>query len=467
MNPHRSYLQTLSDYASLSCESLRKELSKSLKKSALKIVVLDDELTGIQTAHDCMLLTNLKAENLEKAFNDESPIFYVLTNTRSMTAEVAEKTTTDAVGAIVECNRKQGFKLLFISRSDATLRGHFPLEPNTIRHVLEQDQLPVLASTFFIPSFFEAGCYTIEGTQYFKDKDDLIPVSETEFAADSVFGYHHSKLDEYISVMTLGRVDAGLIGKLTLDELRRNSMQEILTSLKRQSGKPWIIVDALSYDDLWKFSTALLKLLAETDTYALLRTSSSLPKALSGMTAKELLNREDLISKKGKGLFIVGSHVKKTSIQLLELLKSKTTKGIEVDVKRIFESPNDLATSILKELKATKLTPVLYTSREEFRSKNASERLLTDQKISDFLVHLVRELPFEPSFIVAKGGATSYDILFRGLNIETATVVGQILTRVPVVKTAADHRFPNMPYLIFPGSVGETDALVKVLEKMA
>ena len=178
MNPHRSYLQTLSDYASLSCESLRKELSKSLKKSALKIVVLDDELTGIQTAHDCMLLTNWKAENLEKAFNDESPIFYVLTNTRSMTAEVAEKTTTDAVGAIVECNRKQGFKLLFISRSDATLRGHFPLEPNTIRHVLEQDQLPVLASTFFIPSFFEAGCYTIEGTQYFKDKDDLIPVSE-------------------------------------------------------------------------------------------------------------------------------------------------------------------------------------------------------------------------------------------------------------------------------------------------
>src|ERR1035437_4658110 len=204
MNPHRSYLQTLSDYASLSCESLRKEITKSLKKPALKIVALDDDPTGIQTGHDCLLLTNSKAENLEKAFNDESPIFYVLTNTRSMTAEVAEKTTTDAVEAIVECNRKQGFKLLFISRSDSTLRGHFPLEPDTIRQVLEQDQLPVLASTFFIPSFFEAGRYTIEGTQYLKDKDDLIPVSETEFATDTVFGYHHSKLSEYITDKTLG-----------------------------------------------------------------------------------------------------------------------------------------------------------------------------------------------------------------------------------------------------------------------
>jgi uncharacterized protein YgbK (DUF1537 family) len=466
MNTHRSYLQTLSDYASLSCESLRKEIAKSLKKSALKIVVLDDDPTGIQIVHDCLLLTNWKAENLEKAFNDEAPIFYVLTNTRSMTAEVAEKTTADAVEAIVECNRKQGFKLLFISRGDSALRGHFPLEPDTIRQVLEQDQFPVLASTYFIPSFFEAGRYTIDGTQYLKDKDILIPVSETEFAADTVFGYHHSKLSEYITEKTLGRVDDGQIGRITLEELRRNSIQEILTSLKRQSGKLWIIVDALSYDDLWKFSTALLKLMAETDTYALLRTSSSLPKALSGMTDKELLNREDLISKKGKGLFIVGSHIKKSSNQLAELLKSKSIKGIEVDVKRILESPNDLAISILKELKATKLTPVLYTSREELRPENASERLLTNKKISDFLVSIVRELPFEPSFIVAKGGITSHDILCKGLTIETATVAGQILPGVPVVKTAADHRFPNMPYIIFPGNVGETDALVKVLENL-
>lgn len=470
MTTYRSYLQTLSDYASLSCESLRKEIPKTLHKKAIKLVVLDDDPTGIQTVHGCLLLTNWKAENLEKAFNYESPIFYVLTNTRSMTAEAAEVVTREAVTAIVECNRKQGFKLIFISRSDSTLRGHFPLEPDTIRQVLEHDQLPVLASTYFIPSFFEAGRFTIEGTHYLKDTDLLIPVSETEFAADNVFGYHHSKLSEYIIEKTKGMVDAAQIGHLTLEELRRNSLQEIGSSLKRQSGKPWITVDALGYNDLWKFSAALLQLVAETETYAILRTSSSLPRALSGMGDQALLNRSAMISKTGQGIFIVGSQVKKSSNQLSMLLEVKSIKGIELDVKSILTEPDALMASVLQELKAAKkakLTPVVYTSRKELRSADATEHLQTGSKISDFLVRIVRELPFEPSYIVAKGGITSHDILTKGLEIKTAIVAGQILPGVPVIKTASNHRYPNMPYVIFPGNVGETDALKQVLEKLA
>jgi uncharacterized protein YgbK (DUF1537 family) len=470
MGTHRSYLQILSDYASLSCESLRKEISEALKKESIKLVVLDDDPTGIQTVHDCLLLTNWRPENLLKAFNDESPIFYVLTNTRSMTAEVAESVTLEAATAIVECNRKQGFKLIFISRSDSTLRGHFPLEPDTIRQVLESDQLPVLASTFFIPAFFEAGRYTIEGTHYLKDKDQLIPVSETEFAADNVFGYHHSDLKAYITEKAKGQVEATEIGSLSLEELRRNSLPELVSSLKKQSGKPWIIVDALGYDDLWKFSAALLSILAETDTNAVMRTSSSLPKALSGMSDKPLLNRSDLISKGGVGLFIVGSHVKKSSSQLSVLLESKQTKGIELDVNRILQEPDALIISTIQELKAVKkakLTPVIYTSRKELRSNDATERLLNGSKISDFLVRIVQELPFQPAYLVAKGGITAHDILTKGLGIETATVAGQILPGVPALKTASDHRFPNMPYLIFPGNVGEVDALKHVLEMLA
>jgi len=133
-------------------------------------------------------------------------------------------------------------------------------------------------------------------------------------------------------------------------------------------------------------------------------------------------------------------------------------------------APDALMTSVLQELKAAKkakLTPVVYTSRKELRSADATERLQTGHKISDFLVRIVHELPFEPSYIVAKGGIISHDILTKGLEIETATVAGQILPGVPVVKTASNHRYPNMPYLIFPGNVGETDALKQVLEKLS
>lgn len=470
MTKHRSFLQALSDNASLSCESLRKDITKALKKQNIKLIVFDDDSTGIQTAHDCLMLTNWKPENLEKAFNDESPIFYVRTNTRSMSTDITKKVTVEAVKAVVECNRKQGFKLVFISRSDSTLRGHFPLEPDTIRHVLEHEQLPVLTSTYFIPSFFEAGRYTIDGIHYLKDKDDLIPVSETEFATDSVLGYHHSKLSEYITEKTQGQVKTDQIGSLTLDELRRNTVQEILTSLQSLMNKTWITVDALGYDQLWKFSVALLKLLGETNAYVVLRTSSSLPKALSGMGNKALLKREDLISKPGSGLFMVGSHAKKSSNQLSILLESKNTKGIELDVKSILKEPDALMACVLSELKSakkSKLTPVVFTSREELRYTDIKERLLTGSKISDFLVRIVRELPFEPSYIVTKGGITSHDILIKGLEIETATVAGQILPGVPVVKTAANHRYPNLPYIIFQGNVGDTDALKQVLEKLA
>lgn len=470
MNTHRSYLQTLSDYASLSCESLRKEISKTLKKSAYKLVVLDDDPTGIQTVHDCLLLTNWKTENLEKAFLDESPIFYVLTNTRSMTAEAAEATTAEAVKAIVECNRKQGFRLIFISRSDSTLRGHFPLEPDTILNILKEEQLPVLPTCFFIPSFFEAGRFTIEGTHYLKDKDALIPVSETEFATDNVFAYHHSKLDEYILEKTQGQVSTEQIGRITLEELRRNSLPEVQNSLLHQIGKQWITVDALGYDDLWKFSDAFLNMLSKTQYYAILRTSSSLPKAMSGMGDKPLLNRTDLISKAGTGLFIVGSHVKKSSNQLTVLLESENILGIELDVNRILNEPEQLLIGVIKDLKACakkKRTPVIYTSRVELRSSDSAKRLQIGQTISHFLVRIVQELPFEPTYLVAKGGITSHDILTKGLQIEIATVAGQILPGVPVVKTDAEHRLPNMPYIIFPGNVGETDALKQVFEKLS
>jgi uncharacterized protein YgbK (DUF1537 family) len=470
MTAHRSYLETISEFASLSCESLRKKLSETLKKGTIKLVVLDDDPTGIQTVHDCLLLTNWKVENLEKAFLDESPIFYVLTNTRSMTAETAASVTADAVKAIVECNRKQGFRLVFISRSDSTLRGHFPMEPDTIRQVLLDEQLPVLNSSFFIPAFFEAGRYTIGGTHYLKDKDSLIPVSETEFATDNVFGYHHSVLSEYITEKTHGKISAPQIGAISLDELRRNSLQEVYGSLKSQLGKPWITVDALGYDDLWKFSTVFLKVLAETDAYALLRTSSSLPKAMSGMSDQAMLLRENLISKAGVGLFIVGSHVKKSSSQLSMLLESKSTQGIELDVNKILSEPEKVMVCVQQELKLalkTKRTPVIYTSRVELRYTNASERLQTGHILSDFLVRIVRELPFEPAYLVAKGGITSHDILTKGLEIETATVAGQILPGVPVIMTSKIHRFPKMPYLIFPGNVGETDALRQVFEKLA
>ncbi|MDO9101294.1 MAG: four-carbon acid sugar kinase family protein, partial [Candidatus Nitrotoga sp.] len=58
-----------------------------------KIIVLDDDPTGSQTVHSCLLLTRWDQDTLRVALLDDSPLFFVLTNTRGMNAVRAATVT--------------------------------------------------------------------------------------------------------------------------------------------------------------------------------------------------------------------------------------------------------------------------------------------------------------------------------------------------------------------------------------
>ena len=45
-----------------------------------------------------------------------------------------------------------------------------------------------------------------------------------------------------------------------------------------------------------------------------------------------------------------------------------------------------------------------------------------------------------------------------------AMVMGQIRPGIPVWKTGPESKFPNMPYVIFPGNVGTEDTLLEAVE---
>ena len=138
------------------------------------------------------------------------------------------------------------------------------------------------------------------------------------------------------------------------------------------------------------------------------------------------------------------------------MLAGQGLAGIEVDVERVLHDGDALMQNLLSEIKQRAeegLTPVVYTSRKEVRLTDADERQHLGQLISDFLVEMVARLPFVPSYLVAKGGITSNDIL-------TKVVLGQIVPNVPCVMT------DNFPYIIFPGNVGCDDSLREVYEKL-
>ena len=189
------------------------------KLSNSKLVVLDDDPTGIQTVHGCLLITQWDEASVRLGFNDAEPFFYILTNTRAMTREEAARVTREAMEMVVQVNQDYGYRLIIVSRSDSCLRGHFPLETDVMRDVLTSHGYAVAEKTPFCPAFIEAGRVTIDGVHYMKDDERLIPVSETEFARDNVFAYHTSVLRDYIREKGANPDDYEIVNAQSYDEL--------------------------------------------------------------------------------------------------------------------------------------------------------------------------------------------------------------------------------------------------------
>jgi len=398
------------------------------------MVVFDDDPTGIQTVHSCLLVTEWTEENLQRAFSDVVPFFYILTNTRALTAEQAKARLTDALESVLQVNTQFGYQLICVSRSDSCLRGHFPLETDVMREILTRHNIPVWPKVPFVPAFVESGRFTIGGVHYMHDGQRLIPVAETEFARDNVFGYHHSRLVDYV-------VEKG--------------------------GNPddYEIVDVANYAELDQYRDKLFAQLDDWKGCIVIRSSSSLPRSMSGIPDRPYLSRQQLrISTGQPGTFIIGSHVRKTTLQLLQLLKEDGVRGIELPIEGILHTPEQLLKDTLHQMSILVeqgLTPVVYTSRKEVRIDDPAERQQLGQRVSDFLVSIVQQLPYQPSYLVAKGGITSHDILCHGLSIQTARVMGQVINSVPCVMG------PHFPYIIFPGNVGNEDSLCEIFNKLS
>lgn len=256
-----------------------------------RLVILDDDPTGIQTVHGCLLITQWDAATVRMALQHEQPFFYMLTNTRAMTREEAARVVRSAMETVLEVNRELGCRLIFISRSDSCLRGHFPLETDVMRQVLQEYGVNVWPRVPFCPALIEAGRVTVDGVHYMKDGERLIPVSETEFARDNVFAYHTSVLSDYIRE-------------------------------KGADPAEYQIVNAATYEELYAFADSLYHDIKDFSGAVVIRSSSSLPKAMSGIGDKPLLDRS-MLKHDGVGCFIVGSHVQKTTRQLNALLSAE------------------------------------------------------------------------------------------------------------------------------------------------
>ncbi len=432
-----------------------------------KIIVLDDDPTGSQTVHSCLLLMDWDIATLKLGLQDDVPIVFILSNTRAMSPQQAAVTTQEICQnlkiAITQAEIKD---FLVVSRSDSTLRGHYPVETDIIAQ-----ELGGFDAHFLTPAFFEGGRITIDSTHYLLIDGVKTPVAKTEFARDSVFGYSYSYLPDYVAQKTAGKIPATAVVKFSLEDIRRDQIERRLLKL---NDNQCVVVDGETQADFDLFAQAVLKATAKGKRF-LFRSAASLLTSLAQLgeqpTAAE--NMGDYKPTDKPGVVLVGSHVQKTTQQLNQLLTEDDVVGIEVDVLRLRDRPqekNIILQQTLDEVEQafTKgKTPVVYTSRQELSFADTQQRLRFGTEVSALLMDIVQGLPQEISFLISKGGITSNDVLSIGLNLTAARLLGQILPGCSVIRTEAEHpQFPNLPVVLFPGNVGNEDSLAAAVASL-
>lgn len=439
-----------------------------------KIIVLDDDPTGVQTVHGIPVFTDWSEETILNMFEEERQLVFLLTNSRAFSVDKTRQVHTDIAERIAIVSQKLNIPFLLISRGDSTLRGHYPLETAVLKETLEKESALHYDGEIILPFFKEGGRETIDDVHYVKQGEHYIPAGETEFAKDRMFGFTSSNLKDWVEEKTLGVYKQDSVLSISLEDLRTLDITAMKNKLLQLKDFQKLIVNAVTEDDVKAFSIALLQAINTGKNY-LFRTAASFTKVIGDISSKPYLTRDELLTQSSKngGLIVVGSHVQKTTDQLLQLKTLSAIEFIEFDChlvldEALFEKEIARIQQLINSKIAEGTTVCVYTSRVrlDLATGRKEEELALSVKISNAVTQFVHDCKPNPRYVIAKGGITSSDVGTIGLEVKKAEVMGQIAPGVPVWKTGVESMFPNIPYIIFPGNVGEDDALKKVVQEL-
>ncbi len=448
---------------------LLQRIRQAVRESGRKLVVLDDDPTGVQTVYEVAVLTTWSAELIGRELHSPSPVFFILTNSRSRSGPDAAALNQAVAASVLAASRAEDKDVVFMSRSDSTLRGHFFEETKVLASALDD-----VDGVIFCPAFIEGGRITINATHYVQYGDDLTPVGETEFAQDATFGFESSFLPKWIEERSGGRMKAKEVMTITLADIRLGGPARIASLLEGVTGGQVVVFDAVTYRDIEVACLGILRSEAQGKRFVY-RCGASLVRVRAGIDERPLLSRAEILGvgapERARGLVIVGSHVRRTSDQLERLLAVPGTTGVEVRVPDLLRSDAarrtavDAARASVEHALGQGATPVVFTSREVV-SVADQPQLEIGNVVSGALIDSVKNLRERPDFIVAKGGITSSNIGTEALGVRRAIVMGQARAGVPVWRLGSETPYEGAPYVVFPGNVGETTTLASLVTEM-
>lgn len=439
-------------------DRLRTEIRRRQEASGACVVAFDDDPTGTQTVAGVRVLSRPGPEDLRLALQSGEPAFYLLANSRSLPREDAVSIVRSLAAGLAAAAHHVGRPVLIVSRSDSTLRGHFPAETDALSEGLGAEH-----SVLLIPFFAEGGRFTIDDVHWVQEGDRLVPAAQTAFARDPVFGYQHSRLPQWVEEKTRGRVPASDVARLPIMAIRREGPQAARRWLEGLRPRQVGVVNAAHDRDLEVLAVAVHTVEASG---LLFRSAASWVKILAGLPDPSFVEPADLVaSGAGGGLTIVGSVVPRTDAQLDALRRVPGLACVELSVPAVLDSGGRRAeiarvTEAVESAWSVREDAVVYTTR----AATAPHDLEAGRQVSTALVDVVRGLPAAPRYLVAKGGITASDLATEALGMRSARVMGPILPGVPVWEMGPETRWPGLPLIVFPGNVGEADALARLIE---
>ncbi|MCI6018820.1 MAG: hydroxyacid dehydrogenase [Clostridiales bacterium] len=462
----------LNSYKPIDEEKIDQLLAEKINAWNKKWVVLDDDPTGIQTVHDISVYTNWKESSLEQGFTEENKLFYILTNSRGLTQSQTTALHNEVADVTEKVARQMGKEYMFISRSDSTLRGHYPLETELLRQKFEMQTGQKIDGEILCPFFPEGGRFTIDDVHYVRYGQELIPASETEFAQDKTFGYQASNMKDYVEEKTGGKYPAKDVVSISLETIHDMDIETITNQLMSVTDFNKVIVNAVSYAGIKVFCVALYTAMKKGKRF-MFRTAAGFVKVVGGISDFPLLTKAQMVqsNQQNGGIIVVGSYTKKTTAQLEALRGLEQLRFIELNSDLVVDEAalNEEVDRIVKqeeELLKAGISVVVYTKRTQLvlEGDTKEEILLRSVRISNAVQALVGKLTVCPSFVVAKGGITSNDVGTKALAVQKATAMGQIRPGIPVWQTGEESKFPGIPYVIFPGNVGDDYTLKEAVE---
>jgi len=143
----------------------------------------------------------------------------------------------------IACNlaqvaRTHGVEPVVVSRSDSTLRGHYPGKVSVLVQTLEAELGVRYDGVILVPFFLEGERYIINDIHWVQVGDELIPAAQTEFALDSTFGYRHSNLREWVEEKTRGQVTVNSVLSISLEDIRLGGPRRVARAPGRSDGAP-------------------------------------------------------------------------------------------------------------------------------------------------------------------------------------------------------------------------------------